>query len=254
VHHEPSGTLFLFGGIKKITKEQNDVMVYIIAKRRWIKIHSSTNELYDPSPTLKQLDESPTIIEEKRKRERMKANTLGSGGFKLGIHSVSQSESPQRMIETSNEFLRKESPARHNATEISTRDFKRKISVVQEKKYRDFLNRKKKLLSNIESGASSLPANQRRSHSPTSEALIFSLSCMGEQPRNNKEGLNLPKVIFDEGKGHVIGKKPCARDGHAALLHEECMVILGGDRHMVAFNDAYMFRLDKGVESLPHYQ
>lgn len=32
--------------------------------------------------------------------------------------------------------------------------------------------------------------------------------------------MNLPKVIFDEGKGHVIGKKPCARDGHAALLHE----------------------------------
>lgn len=43
IPHESSGTLFLFGGIKKVTKEQNDVMVYIIAKRRWIKIHSSTN-------------------------------------------------------------------------------------------------------------------------------------------------------------------------------------------------------------------
>lgn len=74
-------------------------MVYIIAKRRWIKIHSSTNDLYDPSPTIKQLAESPTVIEEKRKRERAKANTLGSGSFKLGIHSVSQSESPpQRML------------------------------------------------------------------------------------------------------------------------------------------------------------
>lgn len=36
-------------------------MVYIINKRRWIKIHSSTNELYDPSPTLKDKVESPTI-------------------------------------------------------------------------------------------------------------------------------------------------------------------------------------------------
>lgn len=143
------------------------MMVYIIAKRRWIKIHSSTNDLYDPSPTLKELAESPTIIEEKRKRDKAKANTL-NGGFRLGIHSVSQSESPQRMIETSNEFMRKESPNRHNATEVSTRDFKRKVSVVQEKKYRDFLNRKKKLLNNIESGAVMLPASKRRSHSPTS--------------------------------------------------------------------------------------
>jgi hypothetical protein len=31
------------------------------------------------------------------------------------------------------------------------------------------------------------------------------------------------------------------------------MVILGGDRHMVSFNDAYIFKLNKGVESLPHY-
>ena len=32
------------------------------------------------------------------------------------------------------------------------------------------------------------------------------------------------------------------------------MIILGGDRHMVSFNDAYMFKLNKGVESLPHYE
>jgi hypothetical protein len=184
VHHEPSGTLFLFGGIKKVTKEQNDVMVYIIAKRRWIKIHSSTNELYDPSPTLKQLAESPTIAEEKRK-QKSKAYTHGANGFKMGLHSVSQSDSPQRMHETSHEF-KKDSPVRHNATEVGIRDFKRKVSVVQEKKYRDFLNRKKKLLSHIESGAANLPASKRRSHSPTSEALLFSLTCMGEQPRNDR--------------------------------------------------------------------
>jgi hypothetical protein len=72
------------------------------------------------------------------------------------------------------------------------------VSVVQEKKYRDFLNRKKKLLSNIESGASSLPIDKRRSHSPTSEAIIFSLNCMGEQPHNDRDTLDLPKVIFDQ--------------------------------------------------------
>jgi len=77
---------------------------------------------------------------------------------------------------------------------------------------------------------------------------------MGEQPRGDKDLMNLPKVIYDSEKGQVIGKKPCARDGHAGLLHEECMIILGGDRHMVSFNDAYMFKLNKGVDLLSHYQ
>ena len=59
--------------------------------------------------------------------------------------------------------------------------------------------------------------------------------------------MHLPKVIYDEEKGQVIGKKPCARDGHAALVFGELMVIIGGDRHMVAFNDAYFFKMNKAV-------
>jgi len=43
---------------------------------------------------------------------------------------------------------------------------------------------------------------------------------MGEQPKNDHHDMTLPKVIYDQGKGQVIGKKPCARDGHAGLLHE----------------------------------
>ena len=56
-------------------------------------------------------------------------------------------------------------------------DFKKKMSVVQEKKYREFLNRKRKLLNNIESGYDK--SKDVRSHSPTSEALIFSLNHLG---------------------------------------------------------------------------
>ena len=31
------------------------------------------------------------------------------------------------------------------------------------------------------------------------------------------------------------------------------MIIIGGDRHKVTFNDAYFFKLNKGVETLPYY-
>ena len=69
VIHEHSGNLLLFGGMKQITKEQNDVSIYVVSKNRWVKVHSTTNNLYDPSPTLKdQIEDSPTILETKRKK------------------------------------------------------------------------------------------------------------------------------------------------------------------------------------------
>lgn len=46
--------IFLFGGIQDITKEKNDIYIYQISKNTWNKIHTSTNSIYDCSPTLKQ--------------------------------------------------------------------------------------------------------------------------------------------------------------------------------------------------------
>lgn len=48
------GHLFLFGGIQDITKEKNDIYVFQISSSTWSKIHTSTNSVYDCSPTLKQ--------------------------------------------------------------------------------------------------------------------------------------------------------------------------------------------------------
>jgi hypothetical protein len=57
----------------------------------------------------------------------------------------------------------------------------------------------------------------------------------------------LPKVIFDDKKSLVIGKKPCPRDGHAAFGIDKNMYIIGGDRHTVSFNDTHLFKMDKAV-------
>lgn len=46
--------IFLFGGIQDITKEKNDIYVYQITNNTWNKIHTSTNSVYECSPTLKQ--------------------------------------------------------------------------------------------------------------------------------------------------------------------------------------------------------
>jgi len=45
--------IFMFGGIQDITKEKNDVYIFNPSKSQWNKIHTSTNSIYDCSPTLK---------------------------------------------------------------------------------------------------------------------------------------------------------------------------------------------------------
>ena len=54
------GNIFLFGGIQDITKERNDIYIYEVKQNKWNKIHSSTNSVYECSPTLKQERKSPT--------------------------------------------------------------------------------------------------------------------------------------------------------------------------------------------------
>ena len=51
----------------------------------------------------------------------------------------------------------------------------------------------------------------------------------------------------------MIGKKPCARDGHGTVTINSNMYIIGGDRHMVSFNDIHVFKMDKAVASLKFY-
>lgn len=52
------------------------------SKKKWIKIHSTTNNLYDPSPTMKkQIEDSPTILQSKHKKS---LNTE----FKIGMKPV----------------------------------------------------------------------------------------------------------------------------------------------------------------------
>jgi hypothetical protein len=45
--------VFMFGGIEAITKEKNDIYIFSLEKTQWSKIHTTTNSIYDCSPTLK---------------------------------------------------------------------------------------------------------------------------------------------------------------------------------------------------------
>ena len=57
---------------------------------------------------------------------------------------------------------------------------------------------------------------------------------------NNTFGLNMS--LSQKGKTRVCGIRPFPRDGHTSVLHEGKMILFGGDRHHMPFND--MFVLD----------
>jgi len=44
-------------------------------------------------------------------------------------------------------------------------------------------------------------------------------------------------------EGRIRGKVPHARDGHTAVVNGDIMVIFGGDRHQMPFNDTYVYYL-----------
>lgn len=43
--------------------------------------------------------------------------------------------------------------------------------------------------------------------------------------------------------GKVQGKRPAARDGHTGLIYGDYLIIFGGDRHHMPFNDMFMLEL-----------
>ncbi|KAL4490971.1 hypothetical protein ABPG72_008707 [Tetrahymena utriculariae] len=61
--------------------------------------------------------------------------------------------------------------------------------------------------------------------------------------------IKLPPIAFEKEKSIVIGKKPCARDGHACcIVCQNQLLIFGGDRHNMSFNDIYLFDLDMAIQ------
>lgn len=70
-------------------------------------------------------------------------------------------------------------------------------------------------------------------------ALALSNSLNGKFSLN---GAGLSEVTSPRGEIlFVKGKRPAARDGHSAVLHEGNLIIFGGDRHHMPYNDLFIF-------------
>ena len=49
---------------------------------------------------------------------------------------------------------------------------------------------------------------------------------------------------------HVKGKRPAARDGHTGVIFQDHMIVFGGDRHHMPFNDSYVFNISNEIRSM----
>lgn len=99
-----------------------------------------------------------------------------------------------------------------------------------------------------------------RASSPTTETMRNSIQRIGDQsPKKRPAESNLnttQKLVqsillnpsFKAGSSMLMGKKPCARDGQASCLVTNKMLIFGGDRHLMSFNDIYYFDLDLALK------
>lgn len=96
------------------------------------------------------------------------------------------------------------------------------------------------------------PDQPKRKLSPTSENMMKTLQLIGDQEHSKK--VMHQEVVYDPTRKYILGKKPCARDAHTAVVYADRMLIFGGDRHLMSFSDLYYFDLQKGLESKKLYE
>ena len=46
------------------------------------------------------------------------------------------------------------------------------------------------------------------------------------------------------------GKRPAARDGHTGIIFQDHLIVFGGDRHHMPFNDSYVFNLNNEIQQM----
>ena len=63
---------------------------------------------------------------------------------------------------------------------------------------------------------------------------------------HNSFGLNMQ--LSQKGKLRVCGIRPNPRDGHTTVIHNGLMLIFGGDRHHMPFNDLFALDLPNEIE------
>jgi N-acetylneuraminic acid mutarotase len=229
---EYNGAMYIFGGQEQIGRERNDIFKYSIAENKWGEVFQNSEqpkiELSLPSPT-KSSELKQTFSPTSTLKLNMPINhsifnmlqdhTLFNISPKHTIHSR-QSQSPPK-----NDM----SP---NKTMYANNDpFK---SLTYRNTGIEFFSMKQK--------NNQPDANRNSSFKTMSIPSDISIT---KEVSKQESKLKVYDRVVEPIYGIVEGKYPCYRDGHTACLLDNQMVIFGGDRNKVSFNDLFLFNLNE---------
>jgi hypothetical protein len=123
-------------------------------------------------------------------------------------------------------------------------------SVLIDKKKKVMHIKKLQMLSEFETEKDQI--SKLELNSPTTIAMKYSInniSFANNSPKSNK-GLNhkINGNFIEIAKNLVTNpiesiRKPYPRDGHSTVLLEDKMIVFGGDRHLISFDDIYLCEL-----------
>lgn len=132
--------------------------------------------------------------------------------------------------------------------------------MIDEQKRKEFLHKKAEMLKEFH-----VPEKEKGRYisvEPTTQAIRNSLDIIGRKGDNTgnpNPNIKHPGKLTEFGKetcskflqpltnniNLIVGRKPCARDGHNTVVYGPALIIFGGDRHQMSFNDIY--RLDMNL-------
>lgn len=127
---------------------------------------------------------------------------------------------------------------------------------LETQKKKEFFQRKADMLAMLYVNPEEEDNMRNNSNSPTSEAMKNALITIGNpmpeiKPKKGKT-TDFGRTTFSKflepirsSTNSKVGKKPCARDGHIALINNSKLFIFGGDRHKMSFNDIFALDLEK---------
>ncbi|CAK56009.1 unnamed protein product (macronuclear) [Paramecium tetraurelia] len=250
--------LILFGGIHDVTWELDDLHSFNVDIQKWKTINADTSrrkEAEVPSPTKTNRNQprqqkprrGPILLRplSLRKSPSPSPNKLRPGS-QSQYSSYSINNNPNNFASPELSQYQSNQNNQNNSTVHTT------LNNVQERKRWEQKKKKTAMLKLFEVENREIMNFQDDCN--VTEKLKTSIILIG----NPKQDLKLKKGILTEfgqqiiskfllpitgGQNVINGKKPCARDGHSVAVFNDFMIVFGGDRHTMSFNDLYFLNL-----------
>jgi len=208
-----------------------------------------------------------SIFKESRQSSR---NDIGTAGAKRGYSPALSVKGRFSKLPTNNSFVMSHSDMKNTlpfSAKAAARTYQGLTKDNEEKRRKLFLAKKANFLKEFEISDPS-EIKELVVKSPTTESMknsIVAVNYKGHQDFFEAAAANgnsspskakkKPVSFFDNIlgadfmkvkipiQGKLNGHKPCARDGHTALIYGNKMIVFGGDRHKMSFNDLYSLNM-----------